>query len=156
MSKAREINAISSTSTRRGPRSISETKVGLLPSCSAAPVWVRLARRRAALGFDPHGSSFAAVLLPVCRSWPCAVTSGCNRSPGSAAGFIARSGYSRGGGAFQIAMDLHERAEEIDRENPVPTPTEPRSRLKRSSGGGSGVCCGESGRVLAGYERTLH
>jgi len=46
VSKAREINAISSTSTRRGPRSISETKVSLLRSCSAAPVWVRLARRR--------------------------------------------------------------------------------------------------------------
>ena len=29
-----------------------------------------------------------------------------------------------------MAMDLQERAEEIDRENPVPTPTEPRSRLK--------------------------
>jgi hypothetical protein len=63
------------------------------------------------------------------------------RRPGLSLG----SGYSRGGGAFQIAMDLQERAEEIDRENPVPTPTEPRSRLKRSSGGGSGV--GDQGLV---------
>ena len=93
------------------------------------------------------------MLLPVCRSWPCAVTSGCNQSPGSAAGFIARSGYSRGGGAFQIAMDLQERAEEIDRENPVPTPTEPRSRLKRSSGGGSGV--GDQGLVNRSARRRV-
>jgi hypothetical protein len=38
VSKAREISTISSTSTRRSPRSISETKVCLLPSRCAASV----------------------------------------------------------------------------------------------------------------------
>ena len=96
------------------------------------------------------------MLLAVCRSWPCAVTSGCSRSPGSAAGFIARLwllARLRGGGAFQMAMDLQERAEEIDRENPVPTPTEPRSRLKRSSGGSSGV--GDQGLVNRSARRRV-
>jgi len=52
-SNAREINTISTTSTRRNPRSISETKVCFLPSRSAASVCVSFARRRTAAKHAP-------------------------------------------------------------------------------------------------------
>jgi len=44
----RAIQMISSTFTRRSPRSISETKLWVLPNLSAAWIWVRFACRRAA------------------------------------------------------------------------------------------------------------
>ena len=54
--KAREINTMSSTSTRRNPRSISETKVCFLPSRSPASVCVSFARRRTAAKHAPTRS----------------------------------------------------------------------------------------------------
>src|SRR6266513_2468055 len=41
------------TSTRRSPRSISETKLWVLPNLSAAWIWVSFARRRAAAKHAP-------------------------------------------------------------------------------------------------------
>src|SRR5205823_114101 len=49
----RAIKMISSTSTRRSPRSISETKLWVLPNLSAAWIWVSFARRRAAAKHAP-------------------------------------------------------------------------------------------------------
>jgi hypothetical protein len=49
----RAIKMISSTSTRRSPRSISETKLWVLPNLSAAWICVSFARRRAAAKHAP-------------------------------------------------------------------------------------------------------
>src|SRR5207237_7406907 len=56
----RAIKMISSTSTRRSPRSISETKLWVLPTLSPAWIWVGSVARGAVLNHAPTGGYSSA------------------------------------------------------------------------------------------------